>query len=145
MESGKVAKYVTDFPNEKVLAMKNAIAIPHLGASTEESEETCAEMAVNQIMDYLENGNIKNSVNYPELVMERSTDARICIFHKNVSGTISKITSAISDLGINIEHFTNRSKGDYAYTVCEINGDIPESLINTISKIKDLIKINIIK
>ncbi|MCL1793874.1 MAG: 3-phosphoglycerate dehydrogenase family protein [Oscillospiraceae bacterium] len=140
LESGKVAKYVTDFPNESVLQMKNTIAIPHLGASTEESEEKCAEMAVRQIMDYLENGNIKNSVNYPELVMERTTDARICVFHKNVSGMISKITSAISDFGINIENFTNRSKGDFAYTVCEINGEVPDGLMEKISGLEDMIR-----
>jgi len=141
LESGKVAKYVTDFPNDAVLQMKNTIAIPHLGASTEESEENCAEMAVRQLMDYLENGNIKNSVNYPELVMERTTDARICVFHKNVSGTISKITSCVSDFGINIEHFTNRSRGDYAYTVCEINGKIPDGLTDKISGFGDMIRV----
>ena len=144
LESGKVAKYVTDFPNEEVLQMKNTIAIPHLAASTEESEENCAMMAATQLIDFLENGNIKNSVNYPELIMERTTDARICIFHKNVSGTISKITSAVSELGINIEHFTNRSKGDYAYTVCDINGEIPDGLLSTISGINDIIRINVI-
>jgi len=144
LESGKVAKYVTDFPNEKVLRMKNTIAIPHLGASTEESEENCAEMAVRQLMDYLEDGNIKNSVNYPELVMERTTEARICVFHKNVSGTISKITSAVSELGINIEHFTNRSKGDYAYTVCDIDGEIPHGLIDKISGFGEITRVNLI-
>jgi len=144
LESGKVAKYITDFPNEKVLQMKNTIAIPHLAASTEESEDNCAIMAVNQLKDYLENGNIRNSVNYPDLVMERTTDMRLCVFHKNVSGTISTISSAVSELGINIEHFTNRSKGDYAYTMCEINGKVPDDLINKLSADKDIIRINII-
>ena len=143
LESGKIAKYVTDFPNEKVLQMKNVIAIPHLGASTEESEENCAIMAVNQIIDFLENGNIKNSVNYPDLVMDRTSETRICIFHKNVSGIISKITSLVSEFGINIEHFTNRSKGDYAYTIFEINGGIPDNLINTLTAFNDIIKINV--
>ena len=145
LESGKVAKYVTDFPNEAVLQMKNTIAIPHLGASTEESEENCAEMAVRQLMGYLEDGNIKNSVNYPDLAMERATDSRICVFHKNVSGTISKITSAVSDFGINIEHFTNRSKGDFAYTVCDINGEAPDALMEKISGLSDMIRINLIR
>ena len=144
LESGKVAKYVTDFPNEKVLKMKNVIAIPHLGASTEESEDNCAIMAVNQLIDFLENGNIKNSVNYPDLSMARTTDTRICIFHKNVSGTISKISSAVSELGINIENFTNRSKGDYAYTVCDINGKIPADLVSKLSAINDIIKVSVI-
>ena len=144
LESGKVAKYVTDFPNEKVLKMKNAIAIPHLGASTEESEDNCAVMAVNQIIDYLENGNIKNSVNYPDLVMDRTTDTRICVFHKNVSGTISKISSSVSELGINIENLTNRSRGDYAYTICDINGKIPDNFAEKLASVKDIIKINVI-
>ena len=144
LESGKVAKYVTDFPNEKILRMKNAIAIPHLGASTEESEENCAVMAVGQIVDFLENGNIKNSVNYPELFMERTSDTRICIFHKNVSGAISKISSAVSELGINIEHFTNRSKGDFAYTVFDINGKIPGDLARELSGLGDIIRVNVI-
>jgi len=145
LETGKVAKYVTDFPNEKVLQMKNTIAIPHLAASTEESEDNCAVMAVTQIIDFLENGNIRNSVNYPELIMPRTADTRLCVFHKNVSGTISAISSAISEFGINIEHFTNRSKGDYAYTICEINGEIPENILNNISSMNDIIKINVIK
>ena len=144
LESGKVAKYVTDFPNEKVQKMKNVIAIPHMGASTEESEDNCAVMAVNQIIDFLENGNIRNSVNYPELVMERTTDTRICAFHMNVSGTISLISSAISQMGINIEHFTNRSKGDYAYTICDINGEFPEHIAPKLLSMKDIIKINVI-
>ena len=144
LECGKVAAYVTDFPNEKVLKMKNATAIPHLGASTEESEENCAFMAVSQIIDFLENGNIKNSVNYPELVMDRITATRICVFHKNVSGTISAISSAVSELGINIEHFTNRSRGDYAYTICDINEKVPENLAAKILSVKDVIRINVI-
>jgi len=144
LESGKVAKYVTDFPNEKVLKMKNTVAIPHLGASTQESEDKCAVMAVNQIIDFLENGNIKNSVNYPELVMDRSTDVRLCVFHKNVSGIISKISSAVSEFGINIENFTTRSKGDYAYTICEINAQIPAPLADKISQIPDIVKVIVI-
>jgi len=144
LESGKVAAYVTDFPNEKVLKMKNTIAIPHLGASTEESEDNCAFMAVNQLIDFLENGNIKNSVNYPDLIMDRTTDARICVFHKNVAGTISKISAVFSDSGINIENFTNRSKGNYAYTICDINGKIPDDLTVKISAVDDIIRVNVI-
>ena len=145
LESGKVGAYVTDFPNEKVLKMKNAIPIPHLGASTPESEENCAIMAVNQIVDYLENGNIKNSVNYPDLVMSRNGDIRICILHKNVSGVISNVTTVLSGLGINITNFTNRSKGDNAYTICEIDGELPEGLIEALSNISEIIRINVIR
>jgi D-3-phosphoglycerate dehydrogenase len=124
--------------------MINVIAIPHLAASTEESEDNCAIMAVRQVIDFLENGNIRNSVNYPELIMPRTTDTRLCVFHKNVTGTISAISSAISESGINIEHFTNRSKGDYAYTICDINGEIPGDIVNKISSLPDIIKINVI-
>ena len=145
LESGKVAKYVTDFPNEKVLKMKNAIPIPHLGASTEESEDNCAMMAVDQLMDYLENGNIRNSVNFPDLIMDKTGETRVCVFHNNVAGVISKISSSFGDLGINIEHFTNRSKGDFAYTVCEIHGKIPDDLAGKLSAVKDVIKVNVIK
>ena len=144
LESGKVASYVTDFPNDKVLKMKNVIPIPHLGASTPESEENCAFMAVNQIIDYLENGNIKNSVNYPDLSMNRNSNIRICLLHKNVSGIISQVTSAVSALGINIENLTNRSKGENAYTICEMNGELPDGLIDKLTKINDITKINVI-
>jgi D-3-phosphoglycerate dehydrogenase len=144
LESGKVASYVTDFPNEKVLRMKNAVPIPHLGASTEESEDNCAVMAVNQIIDFLENGNIKNSVNYPDLVMDKTADTRICVFHKNVSGTISAISSAFSEFGINIENLTNRSRGDYAYTICDINGKAPADITEKIMALKDIIRVIVI-
>lgn len=142
LESGKVAKYVTDFPNAKVLAMKNVIAIPHLAASTPESEDNCAVMAVNQIIDYLENGNITHSVNYPDLVMGRSGDIRICLMHKNVKGVIAKISS---ELGVNIESMANRSRGDYAYTIFDINGGLPDGFIDKISSMPDMIKVNVIK
>jgi D-3-phosphoglycerate dehydrogenase len=145
LESGKVAKYVTDFPNAKVLAMKNTVAIPHLAASTPESEDKCAVMAVNQIIDFLENGNIKNSVNYPELVAARTGDIRICITHRNVKGTIAQISSNLSAVGINIENMTNRSRGDIAYTICEINGTLPDGFKEKISTAPDIIRVNVIK
>ena len=144
LDSGKVAKYVTDFPNAKVLAMKNVVAIPHLAASTPESEDKCAIMAVNQIIDYLENGNIKNSVNYPELVKDRVDDVRICMLHKNVKGIIAKISSDLLELGVNIESMTNRSKGDFAYTICEINSGVPADFVDKISAAPNMIRVNIV-
>jgi len=145
LESGKVAKYVTDFPNAKVLAMKNVVPIPHLGASTPESEDKCAVMAVEQLIDFLENGNIKNSVNYPELVMERSGDVRVCVMHRNVKGVIATVTSTLSELGVNIESMTNRSRGDYAYSIFDINGELPQGLTDKITGVPDVIKVNVIK
>ena len=145
LNSGKAAKYVTDFPNAKVLAMKNAIAILHLAASTPESEDKCAVMAVRQVIDYLENGNIKNSVNYPDLVKDRSGDVRICVMHKNVTGIIAKISSDLSEHGVNIENMTNRSRGDLAYTICEINGSVPEGFLDQISGAPNVIRVNMIK
>ena len=144
LESGKVAKYVTDFPNAKVLAMKNVVPIPHLGASTPESEDKCAVMAVNQIIDYLENGNIKNSVNYPELVMERHGDMRACIMHRNVKGVIATISSTLSEQGVNIESMTNRSRGDYAYSIFDINGGLPTGFVDKIESVADVIRVNVI-
>ncbi|MBR1759388.1 MAG: 3-phosphoglycerate dehydrogenase [Lachnospiraceae bacterium] len=118
LASGKVKKYVTDFPNPKSVAMENCIAIPHLGASTEESEENCAEMAVKELREYLESGNILNSVNYPNCNAGVSvTGARIAVLHRNVPNVISGLTSVFGSLGINIEHMNNTSKGDYAYSL----------------------------
>ncbi|MCL2099325.1 MAG: 3-phosphoglycerate dehydrogenase family protein [Oscillospiraceae bacterium] len=144
LESGKVAAYVTDFPNEKVLKMKNAIPIPHLGASTEESETNCAIMAVRQIIDYLENGNITNSVNYPDFAKERQSDVRLCVMHKNVKGVIAAVSSNLSEVGFNIENLTNRSRGELAYTICGINGSLPDGLIEKISVLPDVIRVNTI-
>ncbi|MBQ4472806.1 MAG: 3-phosphoglycerate dehydrogenase [Lachnospiraceae bacterium] len=115
---GKVKKYVTDFPNPKSVAMDNCLAIPHLGASTEESEENCAEMAVKELREYLENGNILNSVNYPDCQAGISvTGARIAVLHRNVPNVISGLTTVLGSFDINIEHMTNTSRGNYAYSL----------------------------
>ena len=144
LNSGKVAKYVTDFPNAKVLAMKNVVPIPHLASSTPESEDKCAVMAVNQIIDYLENGNIRNSVNYPDLVKDRIGDVRICVMHKNVKGTLAEISTSISTLGLNIENMTNRSRGDLAYTICEINGEVPAGFAEKLASTPDIIRVHVV-
>ena len=144
LKSGKVRKYVTDFPNARTAGMEGVIAIPHLGASTEESEDNCAVMAAKQLREYLELGNIVNSVNYPDVSMPHSGDARICVLHKNIPNIISQITTAISAEGINIENMANRSKKDYAYTIVEITGKVPETVTEKIKAIDGIIKTNII-
>ena len=122
LESGKVAAYVVDFPSDEILGVKNAIAIPHLGASTPESEDNCAMMAALELIDYIENGNIKNSVNYPDASMN-AVGTKICIMHKNVPAVISALTAALGDAGINIDNMLNKSKKDYAYTCLDVKGD----------------------
>jgi len=142
---GKVAKYVTDFPTEDIINVKNVIAIPHLGASTEESEDNCAVMAANELIDYIESGNIRNSVNYPNASMPHDGDARICVMHKNIPNMLSQISSSVSSKGINIENMINRSKKDYAYTILEIRGEIPETISDEVSAIDGVIRVRVIK
>ncbi len=146
VKSGKVAAYVTDFITDDLIGADDRIVcIPHLGASTEESEDKCAVMAAREIIDYLENGNIKHSVNFPDVTLPHNGDARICIMHKNVQGVLSKISTAVADEKINIENMINRSKGDYAYTVVEIVGELPDSIVEKLSAIDSIIKIRVLK
>ncbi len=129
MASGKISAYVTDFPTEEVLDIPGVVAIPHLGASTEESEDNCAVMAARQLDDYLQNGNIVNSVNFPALSMPKSGTARICVLHANIPAIITKITAALADEGLNIENMMSKSKGDNAYTVADVaTAPSPEAL-----------------
>ncbi len=137
LENGKVGKYVNDFPIPEFAGVKNVITIPHLGASTEESEDNCAVMAVNQLMDYMENGNIKNSVNYPDCDMGRcpAGDIRITILHKNIPNMIGQFTHLLSEVHVNIANLTNKSRGDYAYTMIDVQTTedltiVCENLIN---------------
>jgi D-3-phosphoglycerate dehydrogenase len=122
VKSGKVAAYVTDFPTDAVIGIDNIVCIPHLGASTPESEDNCAVMAVHQVIDYIENGNITNSVNLPNSSMCKTGDFKLCVIHKNVDGVLTKITKVIADAGCNIEHMESKSKKDYAYSVFDIMG-----------------------
>jgi D-3-phosphoglycerate dehydrogenase len=146
MESGKIKHYVTDFPNAKTANMKNVIAIPHLGASTEESEDNCAVMAVKEMMDYLENGNITNSVNYPKCEMgPLKTPARICIFNKNVPNMIGQFASVLANCGVNIASMSNNSKGDLAYTLIDTDETIDESVAAKLTAIPEVFKVRIIK
>jgi D-3-phosphoglycerate dehydrogenase len=148
LESGKVGKYITDFPNENVLKMKNAVPIPHLGASTVESEENCAIMAVREVKEYLETGNIKNSVNFPNAYLDYTGKRRVAAFHKNVPNMVGQITSAISSFDLNIADMVNRSRGDYAYTMIDIdnkvNGDVVPSLEKAICQINGMMHVRII-
>ncbi len=145
LEEGKVAKYVTDFPDAEVLAMKNALCIPHLGASTPESEDNCAVMAVDQMKEYLEHGNIVNSVNFPNTEMARSGKNRICIIHKNIPAVLSSISGTIAEDGINISNMTNRSKGDFAYTIVDCDSDVSEDNVKDISNIEGVLRVRVLK
>ncbi len=145
LKSGKVAKYVTDFPNPKSANMEGVIAIPHLGASTEESEDNCAVMAVNEVRDYLENGNIKNSVNYPALDAGIcATESRVTVLHKNIPNMLTQFTGTFSALNINIENMVNKSRGDYAYTVLDIVGSVSEENIKTLEAIDGVLKVRVL-
>lgn len=140
--NGTVATYVTDFGSEALLKCENVICLPHLGASTPESEENCAVMAANEIKDFLENGNIKNSVNFPECDMGKRTGERITILHKNVTGMIKKITDALESL--NIANMINKSKGDNAYTMIDVDGRCDAAAIDTIAAMPDVIKVTLL-
>ena len=144
LESGKVAAYVVDFPSDEVLGVKNVIAIPHLGASTPESEDNCAMMAALELIDYLENGNIKNSVNYPDAEMT-AAGTKICVMHKNIPAVISQLTTALGDAGINIDNMVSKSKKDYAYTMLDAAGDINGDIVNKLAAVDSVIKIRVIK
>lgn len=146
LKDGKVRKYVTDFPNTLSVNMENAIVTPHIAASTEESEDNCAVMAVNEVMDYLENGNIKNSVNYPNCDMGIcNKPARIAIFHKNIPNMISQFTTVLAKDGINISDMTDKSKGDYAYLLMDLDTAVTESVIADIEAIEGVIRVRVIK
>ena len=146
LDSGKVRKYVTDFPNAKTANMEGVIAFPHLGASTEESEDNCAVMAVKEIVDYIENGNIKNSVNYPTCDMGICTKkGRIAICHKNMPNLIAQFTGAMAACGINIAEMVNKSKGDYAYTLVDLDSVVTEEAVAKIKAVDGVITVRIIK
>jgi len=145
LESGKVKRYVTDFANPTVAGKKGVIVTPHLAASTEESEDNCAKMAVLELIDFLENGNIKNSVNYPNCDMGRKgEDTRICVMHRNVPNMIGQFTSVFGEAGINIENMTNKSRNEYAYTMMDADGVVTEELVHKLEQIKDVLKVRVI-
>ena len=146
LESGKVARYVTDFPNPAVLSMPNVIATPHLGASTEESEDNCAVMAVEEIRNFMENGNIKNSVNYPNCdAGVCDTKGRITIAHKNIPKMLTQFTNVFASEGINISNMTNKSRGEYSYCVFDIDSESTEDIATKLGEIEGVLKVRIVK
>ena len=146
LETGKVRRYVTDFPNPKSVAMKNVIAIPHLGASTEESEDNCAKMAVEELMDYLENGNIRNSVNYPNCDMGICHAAsRVAVLHLNVPNMIGQITGILASGNVNISDMTNKSRDKYAYTLLDLENPAEEDIVEKLKAIKGVLRVRVIK
>ncbi len=141
---GKVAAYVTDFASPKLIALDQVIITPHLGASTPESEDNCARMAANEIRDYLEWGNIRNSVNMPELALNPSARNRICIINRNVPNMVAKIASKLGECGINIENMANKARGNHAYTIVETNDTIDQAAIEEIRRSEGIIRVRVI-
>lgn len=146
LASGKVAKYVTDFPNVKIAGVDNVITLPHLGASTEESEDNCAIMAVKQIMDYIENGNIKNSVNYPACdAGVCNSESRITVCHKNIPNMITRFTGVFADKGINVTDMVSKSSGDWAYTILDTAAKSNDEIVKLIEAIDGVVKVRVVK
>lgn len=144
LESGKVARYVTDFPNSTVALAPGVVAFPHLGASTPESEDNCAVMAADELRDFLENGNVKNSVNLPNVVMERSGAQRLCLVHRNIPAILANVTLQLSNDGVNVENMTNKSKGDYAYTIVDAGSVVDQKVLDHIAQIPGVLRMRVI-
>ena len=145
LKSGRVAAYVTDFPDNEVANAPGVIALPHLGASTPESEDNCAIMAAHELQDYLDNGNITNSVNLPNVSMERSGVARICIIHRNVPNILAQITTIVSGAGMNVENLANKSRKDYAYTMLDVDNKVTDEVVRQLSAIDGVIRIRVMQ
>ncbi len=146
LRTNRIRKYVTDFPTPDIASMKNAIVIPHLGASTEESEDNCAIMAVKEIRDYLENGNIHNSVNFPNCDMGVCKFAmRVTIIHRNIPNMLTKFTATFGDLGINIERMSNETRGEYGYVIMDLANKADQAAVDTIQKIKGVLKVRVMR
>lgn len=140
-----MAAYVTDFPTEKLIGAKGVICIPHLGASTPESEENCAKMAAEELLDYLENGNIKNSVNFPSISQPKNTAYRVVVLHKNVPAMLGSISSVLGGDKVNIESLSNRSRGDFAVSLIDADSEITEAIRKDVEGIEGVIRVNVIK
>ncbi len=146
LAAGKIRKYVVDFPSAITAGKEGCIVIPHLGASTEESEDNCAIMAVNEIREYIENGNIRNSVNYPASDMgPKNSEERICIIHRNVKNAIAHYATIIGDAGINIDNMTDKSRGEYAYAMLDLGGKVDDEIIATLTAQEEVIRVRVIK
>ncbi len=145
LEDGRMAAYVTDFPSADIIGVDGVIAIPHLGASTPESEENCAEMGAKELIDFLENGNIKNSVNMPAVSMPKSGSVRITVIHKNQPNMISTITQTISNDGVNIAAFEDKNRGEIAYSIIDCDSDVASKVVTDIEAIEGVIRVRVIK
>lgn len=144
LKSGKAAAYATDFPNDEILGVEGVVALPHLGASTPEAEDNCAVMAANELIDYIENGNITNSVNFPNAKLD-GNGTKICVLHKNSSGILAQLTAALGDEGKNIENMVNASKKENAYTIMESHAEVTDEISAKLSAVDGVIKVRIIK
>ncbi len=144
LDSGKISVYITDFPTNRLLTSPHVIAMPHLGASTPESEENCAVMAVEELRDYLENGNIKNSVNFPAVSMEKSGVQRLCIIHKNIPAMLANITALLSKDGVNVENLSNKSRGELAYTMIDLGTAIDETVSEAVRALDHVIRVRVL-
>ena len=145
LESGKIACYCCDFASERMLAQPNALCLPHLGASTPESEDNCARMAAEEMMEYLEKGTIRNSVNFPNLKVPREADIRICIMHRNIPNLIAKLSTVLSDRGINIENMGSRPRGEVAYTIMETNDELSDETKAALQAVEGVISFRVIE
>ncbi len=145
LEQGKLGKYVTDFPNKTTIGRENVIALPHLGASTGEAEENCAVMIAHQIKDYLENGNIHNSVNLPNVALSRKTDTRLCLIHLNKPGVVADVSKVLAKHKLNISKMINKSRNDLAYTMIELDKDTDDDTEKSLAKLKDLISFRVVR
>lgn len=145
LDADKVACYVTDFPNKALLNYKNVISIPHLGASTPESEENCAVMAVREIKEYIERGNITNSVNFPSVQLPKTSQCRITIMHKNIPNMLSQISNEFAKNNLNIDNMLNKSKNDVAYTIVDVDAEVSDNVIEDLTKIDGIIRVRLIR
>ncbi len=144
LETGRVAAYVTDFPNNKIVQGKRVVAIPHLGASSPESEENCAVMAAQGLKDYLENGNIRNAVNLPSLVQDWSGETRLCIIHRNVPNMLASVTTVLSREHVNVENMTNKSRGEYAYTIVDVSARVGDAVADELRAIDGILRVRVL-
>lgn len=145
LDTGWVAAYITDFPTNRLVRAPHVVAMPHLGASTPESEQNCAVMAVDQLTDYLENGNIRNSVNLPSVSLERSGVMRMCIIHRNVPAMLANITALLSKDGVNVENMSNKSQGNYAYTLVDLGARVEQDVIKDVKQLANVIRVRVIE
>ncbi len=145
INNGKIERYVCDFPCDELIGKEKVVCIPHLGASTPEAEDNCAVMAAKQLIDYIENGNVINSVNYPNCSMPRSTDVRLVFLHRNTANILAQITGAVGKEGINIANMSNQSKGEYAITIMDVEKEVSQEAISNLSKVNGIIKVRVVK